>query len=84
MPNRLVAMVMSAVTGSPCLVKISIPEPIMLKPMNVPMPKARTISVPTMLMLKDDSEKEHADSKVNCYDACAPDKAPNGAADDEC
>ena len=50
-------MVMSAVTGSPCLVRISIPEPIILMPMNVPMPKAKTISVPTILTLRDTPKK---------------------------
>ena len=53
MPNKLVTMVMSAVTGSPCLVKIRMPEPIMLKPINALMPKAKTIMVPKILMLSD-------------------------------
>ena len=53
LPNKLVAMVMRAVTGSPCLVNINMPEPIMLKPINALMPKATTIIVPKTLMLKD-------------------------------
>ena len=56
-------MVMRAVTGSPCLVKIRIPAPIMLKPMNVPMPKARTMSVPKMLMLKETPKIVNADKQ---------------------
>ena len=51
-PNKLVAMVMTVVTGSPCLVRISMPEPIMLKPMKVPMPNATTSTVPMMFMLR--------------------------------
>ncbi len=51
-PNRLVAKVMIVVTGSPCLVKIKTPAPIMLNPMNVPMPNPTTIMVPIMLTLK--------------------------------
>ncbi len=50
-PNRFVAMVMMVVIGSPCFVRIRMPAPIMLNPMNVPMPRATTIMVPIMFML---------------------------------
>ncbi len=52
LPKRLVVIVIRAVTGSPCFVKIRIPAPIMLKPRNVPTPSAITIIVPIMLMLR--------------------------------
>ena len=51
-PNRFVASVMMVVTGSPCFVRIRMPAPIMLNPMNVPMPSATTIMVPRMFMLR--------------------------------
>ena len=58
LPNKLIAIVISAVTGSPCLVKISMPEPIMLIPMKVVMPKAKTIIVPKTLTLKITPKKD--------------------------
>ena len=82
-PNRLIAMVISAVTGSPCLVKIRMPEPIMLIPTNVAIPKTKTISVPKTLTLRITPKKVYADQKVNYYYACAPDKAPNRTTDNK-
>lgn len=66
-PNRLVANVMIVVTGSPCFVKISTPAPIMLNPMNVPMPSPTTMTAPMILTLSWELSNCFSSDDCGCY-----------------